>query len=204
MPDNQQQDSTTRFWLWFTKTASAITDAFHTNDMPKLTALSVEANHEIKKISPGLICEFARNNDTGNLDITISANADVRYLDAVTTVCHKAPNIQGWSVIAFRQRKPRFGQDDTWTTPIAPDTIWYKSRIIGNGVELTLYIKEITDANRRPMLAAVHVVLCALVGEYTLATKVRRIDWRPLTQESHEMKKLIDLPTELDSLEVRH
>lgn len=91
-----------KFWNWFSKNSK------------KLLALDGEEiihkiSTELRKYDDGLV-EMVSYSTTRPRELIISADGNVRNIDAVERLCDAAPEIPDWNIIRFRPRFPDGGQ----------------------------------------------------------------------------------------------
>jgi len=91
-------DPTEKFWTWFKDNEKRLRK-FEENPDKYLNEVLTQA----KKIQSGLAIEFEPPKN-GIINMTVSADGDKNLFDVVKNIVDKAPNIEGWKFIAFRQR----------------------------------------------------------------------------------------------------
>ncbi len=99
-----KKDNEQVFWEWFVK---------HQNDYYSDNideSLFDKLNVQLNKIDSNLTFEFSPIHENGIKDLIISAAGLKESFPSVIKLVDKAPKIDQWKIIAFRQRLPAYDQ----------------------------------------------------------------------------------------------
>ncbi|MFY2559797.1 hypothetical protein ACN469_19330 [Corallococcus terminator] len=139
----------------------------------------------------------------GSREIAISADGIKKHFATVQALVSAAPQIPGWSVVAFRQRKGAASIVHLGGLSLAPGDVWFRVEAQpSQPVSLYLYIRDFVQGERMRFAAAVYLLLDDVLGEYDVETKVGGIDFEALPQspEEHGLRPLPDLATVIDGI----
>jgi hypothetical protein len=189
------------FWSWF---------AAHETDYRNLTSDKAAAIRELgrrlSRVHPGLTFEIGPADTTSGSavhEFAVSADGIHDRFPAVLSLVNDAPQIDGWRIVAFRQRKP----DSFWNvvingTPLDLNDVWVQVTPAGPKVDILLYVRGLTQQNARPLMEATMLLLDSALGEYDIETHIGSIDWAPLPTDpvAMQLRPFRELPTVFDRL----
>lgn len=172
------QTSQKRFWEWFRRNSERL---FHFEQDQE--AVFAELSGALARVSKGLTFEIGVEVKGGQREFIVSADGIRELFPVVQRLVAAAPALPGWTIVAFRQPKSldfsiRIGEHE-----LGADDVWFSATPEGERTALTLYVRGLTDENRRALAPAVFLLLDSAVGEYNVATKVCGIDSRPLPED---------------------
>ena len=195
----KKADPIGNFWNWFKENEKRLRKF----DKDPDTYLN-EVLTEAKKIQPGLAIEFELpKNDVINM--TVSADGDRNLFAIVKDIVAKAPQIDGWRFIAFRQRMDaemiKGMKLQAADRELSPTQMKFFPVITGDTLDLIIYVKGVTDENYDQIAYGSLLLLDNILGEYDCVTKVRSYDFHNMPTKKEELEgllPLIDLPAYVD------
>lgn len=141
--------------------------------------------------------EISQKDKTDLRTLVISCDGVKEGIAAVNDLISKAPSIEGWSIVAFRQPV-----DDNLTIEMdglklsTSDILFDYQAAQDNMIDITLYVDKLSDTNRDKYLQATFVLLDAAIGEYAAMTKIRYIDLLQTPKDTkvlHSLNELIKI-----------
>ena len=184
----KKQDPIEKFWNWFQANEKSLRD-FQKNPDKTLT----EVLENAKKIQSGLAIEFEppKNNI---INVTISADGNRNIFSVVQDIIEKAPKIDGWTFVAFRQRMPiekvkgmvLKAQDHE----LNPDNMKFFPMISDDSLDIIVYANKVTEENYNQVAYGGLLLLDNILGEYDCVTKVRSFDFQNMPTKQDELKDL--------------
>ena len=163
-----------RFWAWFTDHSERLLQAGPDVQAPVYRRLGEQLRH----YDDGLTWEMAAKRDPR--EFVVSADGSRALFPAVRRLIDAAPEVPGWTFIAFRQRSADKFELEFGGIKISPDDVWFRSEPAGSVCHLAVYLPGLT-ADNEPMLGnAAFIMMDALLGEYDTTTKVGRIEFAAL------------------------
>ena len=129
--------------------------------------------------------------------MTVSADGDRDLFEIVQNIISKAPKIEGWKFIAFRQRmspeqikgmKLSAGRDE-----LDPGKMKFFPMIEGDSLDIIIYAKGVTEENYIDIAYKGLLLLDNILGEYDCVTKVRSYDFHPMPTSKKELADLLPL-----------
>jgi hypothetical protein len=202
----KRQDQIEKFWKWFLANERALRD-FQKNPDSTLT----EVLDNVKKIQSGLAIEFEPpKNDI--LNVTVSANGDIELFPIVKEIIEKAPKIEGWHFVAFRQRIPSDKVKGmvlrAENHELKPDNMRFSPVVSGDSLDIIIYANGVTEENYNQVAFGGLLLIDNILGEYDGVTKVRSYDFQnmPTTQEELKgLKPLLNLAEYVDNFhKIKH
>jgi hypothetical protein len=182
-----------QFWDWFTNqqtTLRKITDG----DYDLIDNILIE----LRKIQTGLAVEFEKNGDL--IIMTISADGVEANFDTVKEIVNKAPKIDNWEFVAFRQPVPKEKINSVTVTvkgiTLDPKTLWYRALKEDDNIYVQIFSDILTEDNRGDIGYGCLMLLDNLIGEYDCVTKVKGYEFYNLN-EANEFKDDLDPLTEI-------
>ena len=189
--------STTRFWNWFEANSKSLADI----DNPSLE------EDEKEKILDELLDNLHAYCDKlyfniggeygGQQELTITAEGKTEYFDAVEELIKEAPELEGWSFIAFMQPGDLDYVCVFEDVELKPSEMWFlpldnknKPKSIGLRICLPNY-ELVKDSDW--LTAAVFKVLDTALGEKTLAFDISYVDVKSMPDGKPEDNGLIEL-----------
>ena len=160
---------------------------------------------EARKIHKGLVVEFEppKNNI---VNVTISADGDRNLFPVVQKIVEKAPRIEGWSFVAFRQRIPREKLKEislkVQGVELSPNKMKFFPMVSGDSLDLIIYGNNITDQNFNQVAYGGLMLVDNILGEYDCVKKIRSYDFQNMPKkraEQKDLRPLVDLAKYVDS-----
>lgn len=181
------------FWSWFVKHSA---DYSHLNE-ENYEIIFNTLNKQLTKINPDLTFEFSIDLVDGKREFIISANGNLSAFPAVKGLVKEAPKMEKFKIIAFRQRGETFNVqfDDI---ELRPEDMFFTYKTYDNSLELVLYINGYNPDND-DLVVASFVILDTLIGEYDVATKLSKIEFRPF-EEYPNLRPITELPFLIDKM----
>jgi hypothetical protein len=187
-------DKEAQFWKWFVENKTNL----YTQKEEQEKLLDELANH-LHKVDSNLTFEFSPIDNKGIREFTISADGLYESFPAVISLVKKAPKIDKWKFVAFRQRIPdeslaiNFGNN----IKIGYKDIYFRYKIDSGKILIELNIRNYVDAPN--FKSAIFVLLDALLGEYDAVTQIGYIEFVLLDEDKIgtmapiiDLKKLVD------------
>ena len=192
------------FWKWF-----ADNEKKYRNFQDDPDKYLTELMEKIKKIAGGLAIELEPPKN-GVINMTISADGDADLFPTVQKIVDGAPKMEGWKILAFRQRMPADkvkgmilkAQDHT----LDPGKMKFYPIVSGNTLDIIIYADDVTEENKSDVAYGCLVLLDNLLGEYDCVKKVRSYDFHPMPTDQHELaelKPLIEIANYVDSFHLQ-
>ena len=189
------------FWRWFNENAETYR-TFRIGS-PEQPALIERLGKELERVHRGLQFELGGDDETGVRELIIGADGRQAVFPAVQALVQAAPELPGWKVIAFRQRKDL----NTSSLQINEVTyghgqLWFSLRTEGAKIGLDLYLEGIDDPKSQLALMVSFLLLDCALGEYDVETRVGTINVEalPPEHEARGLKPFLTLPEEFDAL----
>ena len=138
--------------------------------------------------------------------MTVSADGNRDLFPIVKEIVEKAPKIEGWTFVAFRQRMPSDkvkgmvlkAQDHE----LNPDKMKFFPVVSGDSLDIIIYANNVTEENYNQVAYGGLLLLDNILGEYDCVTKVRNYDFQNMPTKQDELKDLkplLDLAEYVDN-----
>jgi len=187
----KKSDPIEKFWTWFKENEKRL-KKFEQNPNKYLSEILAQA----KKIQAGLAIEFEPPKN-GVINMTVSADGVRELFEIVQNIVDKAPKIDGWKFIAFRQRmnlelvkamKLNAGGDE-----LDPNKMRFFPMIADDTLDIIIHIKGVTEENYNQVAYGGLLLLDNILGEYDCVTKVRSYDFHEMPKNKKELDDLLPL-----------
>ena len=155
-----------------------------------------EISKEAKKIQSGLVIELEppKNN---LITMTISADGVRELFIIVKTIIDKAPKMDGWNFIAFRQRidsdKVKGMTVKLGNYKLNPQSIKFFPMPDVDTLDVIIYIKGVTEENYNDIAYGGLLLIDNILGEYDCVTKIRTYDFHNMPTKKQELDNLFPL-----------
>ena len=172
---SKEKDPISNFWNWFVNNKTKL-ENINDNNRDELLDAVLEQLH---KINDGLSVEIS-NEFEGIRDIVISAEGDKSNFPIVTKIVSAAPQIQGWTITAFRQP---VGIDFTLeykNLKFTPSEMFFSPLVREESLDLIIYAKGIKGQDSNTVAHYGLITMDNVLGEYDCVTKVRYYDFHDL------------------------
>ncbi|WP_436374764.1 hypothetical protein [Cytobacillus sp. BC1816] len=182
------------FWIWFEKNSQ---DYYRLRE-ENLNSLFNKLSKQLSKINEDLAFEFSADFIEGKREFIISADGILSAFPDVIDLVENAPRIEGFKIIAFRQKS---AVDDISTIEyedisLGPDDVYFTYRKNGDTLDIVLFLRGY-DSDFEEWENAAFILLDTVIGEYDVATKIGSIDMLPY-KESPNLKSILELPSLID------
>lgn len=178
-----------KFWRWFSKNIERFNE-FESDVEGNLDLLCLK----LGKVHECIVPELLMNETEEPLrerELIISADGIKEAFPAVEKLVKCAPNIPGWQIIAFRQRKgyviglagERFDNNNVF---ISLEEDAHRPKTVG----ITMYFAGADDPEDSRIQKACYLILDGCLGEYEVETKVGYVTRLILTDEVDRAKLL--------------
>ena len=191
------------FWAWFSKNQNRFRD--FKDDPNKSDAYLGEILEQGRKIQEGLAFEIEPPKE-GIINLTVSADGDTALFSKVLEIVSKAPQIEGWKVLAFRQRIPKEQIKnlvlEVQDHKLNPNKMKFFPLIHGDTLDIIVYADHVTEENRMQVAYGCLMLLDNILGEYDCVKKVRSFDFHTLPTDKKELsdlQPLIEIADYVDS-----
>ena len=187
----KKADPIEKFWAWFKDNEKRLKKFEETPDK-YLNEVLIQA----KKIQDGLAIEFEPPKN-GVINMTVSADGDKNIFSVVQNIVAKAPAIEGWKFIAFRQRinleqvkGMKLKADDH---ELDPEKMKFFPIIHGDKIDIIIYTYGVKEENYNQIAYGGLLLLDNLIGEFDCVTKVRSYDFHNMPVKKEELDGLLPL-----------
>jgi len=191
------KDSIDEFWDWFAANEKMLRRIQY-DSLQTLNLIGERA----RKIDSGLAFEYEppKNNI---INVTVSADGNRDLFPLVQRIVEKAPKIDGWTFVAFRQRVPMKGKTlRMGGRELDPEKMKFFPMPSGDSLDVIIYAKNVTEDNYNQMAYASLLLVDNILGEYDCVKKVRKYDIQNMPTSKEELKglmPLLDLPDYVDN-----
>jgi hypothetical protein len=187
----KKTDPIEKFWTWFKENEKKLRK-FEEDPDKYLNEVLIQA----KKIQAGLAIEFEPPKN-GIINVTVSADGNRELFGIVQTIADKAPKIDGWKFIAFRQRmnleQVKEMKLKAENHELDPNKIKFFPIINGDTLDIIIYIKGVSEENYNQVAYGGLLLLDNILGEYDCVTKVRSYDFHEMPTTKKELDDLLPL-----------
>ena len=165
------------FWQWFEQNSNRLF-AFEA-DRDRVFRDLKAALHKVHK---GLTFELGPVQD-GKREFIVSADGIRERFPAVQNLVAAAPPLPQWMVIPFRPPKDIGGVIEYEGHRVGSEDVWFRSEADGDRIGLTLYVRGLTEENKRSVGGATFILLDSALGEFAVETRVGFIEWNRLPDD---------------------
>jgi len=184
----KRTDPVEKFWTWFRENEKELTDFQKDPDRYLSQILS-----HAKKIAAGLAIELEPPVN-GTINMTISADGVSNLFETVVNIIDKAPTIDGWNFIAFRQRIDsellKTMKLNAGGRELDPQQMKFLPIIDGDSLDMIIYVKGVTEDNYTDIAYAGLLLLDNILGEYDCVMKVGKYDFHDMPGKKEELADL--------------
>lgn len=176
----QKKDQTALFWQWFEESQQT----YYKLPGDQLENLFDQLEKKLHKVNKELVFEFSAELVGGKREFIISADGMEEAFPSVIELVDKAPELQSFDIIAFRQ--PSEENFDVSIDGITLTTEQVYFDYVYNPetelVDLKLFIEDF-DPDIMAYDQAVFIMMDSILGEYDAATKVDSIELHKLRRK---------------------
>ncbi len=177
------------FWIWFSENASRFESQEALAELP-----FKELSKRLNRIDKGLVFEVGQATPH---QLTISADGIPELIPTVRKVVEAAPQIEGWTVLAFRQPLTEPVQIEFQDHTLTIDDIFFAVRKMDKVADLDIYVDGLHEQNYKHLAHCTFLLMDSLVGEYAVMTCLGELEFLPLSEatdiEKHPLSKLPEL-----------
>ncbi len=182
------------FWSWFQANESRLFE--FEKDQDRVFA---DLRNAIDAVDPDLTFEFGPNRD-GVREFIISAGGLKSVFPSVEALAAKAPPLQRWQIVKYRQRKGLSPYINFEGSTIRSDQVRFTLEPDGAKAGITLFMDGYTDEKHNLYGSVGFLYLDNCLGEYDVATKAGFIEFKSADAPSSlEKKPLSELTTTFDN-----
>ncbi len=171
------------FWKWFRTNEARLFD--FEKDQEKVFG---ELTDEIKKVHPDLIFEFGPK-ENGKRDFVVSADGIKNAFPAVIALADKAPSLERWIILKFRQRGDPTVNMEINGERIKSDQFKFTIEPDGQKAGITLYIDGYDQSRHDLFARSGFILLDNCLGEYDMETNVGFVEFKPAAEPSKLTKQ---------------
>ena len=164
------------FWKWFEQNERRLfqLETDQQNILDEIYA-------RLSAYKQGLAFEISNERD-GKREIIISADGLEELFPAVSSLVEAAPELERWSIVAFR---PRMIDYTGFTLNFEgktfdPAEMWIDHSVFNDYFDLTIYHPNYKEEEKNLIISATYILLDMALGEYDVVTGIRYIDHEPL------------------------
>jgi len=184
-----KKDIQNNFWHWF-KTNSDTYFNFELNQDFNFYQLK----NELNKIHPSLVFEFSPILQDGKREFIISADGIKNVFPIVNELVKKAPKLDRWHIIAFRQPRKEITQIIYNNLIVNFDDVFFRFAKDNGQIALELNIRGFHESAE--WTGAIFILLDNILGEYYTEMSLSRIEKKTLNEnEIGDLYPIIYLPT---------
>ena len=185
-------DAIGTFWAWFQKNAAELkADADLRKTMERIST-------ELAKVDKGVFAEIGGDATTRMLVISVDGKKEL--FPTVQAIHKAAPKVDGWNIVAFRQRdKPgQMAKFQLGDKTLDPSQIKVVAKANGDKLDLDVYMPNFTTKDEMGQIG--FIVLDHTVGEYDMETRIGGIEFLPLDKAPAGAKPIAELAAIVDAL----
>ena len=176
------------FWKWFSKNSNQYYH-FEQNQ----SDLFQKLKFELDKIDTNLVFEFSPILKNKKREFVISADGIMSSFPSVVSLTNKAPFIDKWDIIAFRQPKSFVNQINYGELTVSFENVFFKYRKNNRKIDLELHLQRFYESAE--WTTAVFILLDNVLGEYHTEMSLNFIDKKPLNiNEKEKLFPIYKLP----------
>ncbi len=184
-------DPVEKFWTWFKENEKRLRK-FEEGPDRYLNEVLAQA----RKIQPGLAIEFEPPTN-GLINMTVSADGNRELFPLVKNIVDKAPAVEGWNFIAFRQRMgPELVKEmklKAEDQELDPGKMKFFPILNEGSLDLIIFTKDVTEENDNQIAYGGLLLLDNILGEYDCVTKVNSYDFHTMPENKEELEGLLPL-----------
>ncbi|WP_193369298.1 hypothetical protein [Pelagibius marinus] len=183
-----------RFWNWFQKNEDRLFDVVTAGE-----TICNDLQRRMAKVDPYLTFLFGPVRDDGKREFIISADGIKRSFPAVEALHDAAPELPRWVWIKYR---PRLGMSDHMVLEgreYSSNDVTYKMYEDDGKVGLEIFMKGLTEEDRKFHQEIGMLFLDHALGEYDVETRVGFIEFISAADErADDASPLADLAENFD------
>lgn len=171
------------FWQWF----SVNEESYFDLALDGREELFELLHRNLKKVNKHLVFEFSVEPENGKREFIISADGIMEAFDGVFDLYETAPNLARFIVIPFRQASEEEFSINWGDIELTRDDVYYIAHkdVEREEVNLTLYIKGLTNENTDELMPVVFLLLDSVIGEYNMGVHVGTVKCHPFKEHTN-------------------
>lgn len=189
---------TESFWEWLAANADWVRKDIRTDTQ----AVYEQVSDAFHRQYPNLIVEMSFSETEVTLHVTAEGRRE--QFPRVLKLVRNAPQIPGFKVEAFRPRGKIDGIElQIGDHKLGIDDVWCSTELAGDQLHLTLWVRDLTEENTRPLRMGAKLLVDHTVGEFDAGTKIASIEYDRLPDNPDDKALLFplsELPQRLDEL----
>ena len=187
-------DPVNDFWQWFSANSPMLL-AMDKPHEPTMSAL----HNRLKAIHSDLVFEFEIRRSPRAF--VVSADGNRQLFSTVLDVVKQAPDLPGWTVLAFRQPGPTNVTIEMGSVRLGPDDIWFTAEPHAGRIGIRLFVRGYDDASKGPIQRALFLLLDNALGEFLTETAIGYIEYESLPDDPQAkgLRPFTDLPDAVGS-----
>lgn len=192
---SELQHTIDRFWEWFKANEEELYDEFE----PSFPIFQTMVR-KIHAIDKGLVFDVDTK-ERGVRELIISADGNEALFPVVMQVVGAAPEMERWSVRAFRPRREGHLNVVVEGQLFETANMFYRSKKTGSKVDIEVWFIE-PEGIQRPHHVVAEVVVANLLGEYAFVKYVRKVSVHLVDQEKSypELEPMVEIHSWWDEL----
>lgn len=177
-----------KFWEWFAKNNQEYFYFERNQDY-----LFNKLQSELSKVHPDLVFEFSPIFEGGTREFIVSADGIKSVFPVVIDLVSKAPQLDKWNVIAFRQPHNTISRITYENLTVNFDDVFFRYGKDYGQIALELNIRSFYESAE--WTGATFILLDTLLGEYHTEMSISSIDKKILNEEELDvLYPITDLP----------
>jgi hypothetical protein len=194
------------FWQWFDINGNRLLAAACGDDLQAREAAMGELAAASAAAAPGLVLEMCRGREGKAHELIVSVDGKWELVDAAKEFVDAAPALDGWNVVAFRPREIMSSMVITLAGErVGADDVWFRVSEGSYGLDVILYVRGLTKANRDRRGLAASLLAEHAVGERDTLTllNARAAEPLPETPASGGLRPLGELAAAFDGVKAK-
>ena len=156
-----------KFWKWFTKNQQAYLQLNKVEDVESKDELQNDLLSKLNDYRKGLFYEIGGQPD-GKAALIITAEGNLELFEDVRRLIKKAPKLEKWEFIAFKQPMGSDFKVNYEGLEVDPKSLWFlplKNIDHPESIGLRIGIPDYNDSNENRYIAAAYLILDTILGE---------------------------------------
>lgn len=179
-----ESDDPATFWQWFADNGERIFTSLIGKDDQAREIASEEMTAALASVAEGVTFVFGNKPD-GVREFVLSADGKTQFADAVKELAASAPELPGWTVVAFRPRMAiaeslvlRIRDED-----VGPDDVWFAVQEAEDGLALTFHVRGLLPDNEELRAMGAMLLMDHALGELDVMMLVDSFETEPLSSD---------------------
>ncbi|AQU78343.1 hypothetical protein [Planococcus faecalis] len=171
----KRKNKVAAFWEWFADNK----EAYSRLDESSRSKLLNQLEKKLHKVNKHLAFELSELLINDKRQFIISADGMVEAFDDVIDLVGQAPELESFTIIAFRQRQEEEVSIEYGDIKLAWKDIFctFEKDNANDEVNLILYIKGFTEENEDEFISASFILLDTVIGEYNAGMRIGEIEF---------------------------